>query len=79
MADKRKPVFIFLLKKPGKKTLKVELFNKDQFTHSWVGENRYRLRINGRWFRNEKIKKRYQFFTRYEIRDMMWRTIKKVF
>ncbi len=71
MAEKRKPTFIFLLKKPGKKTIKVEVFP----AKLWDGPiNKYRLRVNGKWFGKNQL-----YVMKYEIRDLMWRGLKNLF
>ena len=60
MAEKRKPVLIFLHRKPGKKTHKVELFpaalwKRSFFTGGTIGRSgpltthTYRMRVDGKW------------------------------
>ncbi len=68
MSDKRQPVITFVLKKPGKKNYKIELFNATLWSKHVKGspEGRYRLRINGRWFRYHTDEK-YSFITRAEF------------
>ena len=73
MAEKRKPVFIFLLKKSGKKSNKVEPFKQSDFQKGSFNTDRYRLRVNGKWFSKPDIK--YWFLTKWEIRDILWRSI----
>lgn len=90
MAEKRKPCYIFMLKKPGKKNLKIELFRTSLWPKKeWLGRNkwirkytgheahvRFRIRINGRW---NMVDGKDIAFTKYEFRDILWRTIKKAF
>lgn len=73
---------MFLLKKPGKGSQKAEVFRANgwaavaEAATEGLGA-RYRVRANGKWLcrKNE----RYSFFTSYEIRDMLWRSIKGSF
>lgn len=76
MSDIRKANFIFLLKKQGKKkSNKVEIFSselwKDGQRNHGIKTGRYRIRVNGKWFKNKNIK----YFCKTEIRDLMWRSI----
>lgn len=80
MSEKRKPVFVFLLKNQGKKTNKVEVFEavdffQTGFVSKFVGEKKiescYRIRVNGRWF--PKGKK--AFYWKSEIRDLIFKSI----
>ncbi len=82
MAEKRIPAFIFLLKKQGKRSNKIELFKadlwKDNEKVKWLYDddyfdNRFRLRINGKWYSPYE---QFSFFTKSEIRDILWRSIK---
>ncbi len=79
MGEKRKPSFAFLLKKTGKIVMKIELFPKtywpkfDDPKEKWRSKQYYRIKLNGKWFGNGK----YQFFSSYQIRDMLWRSIVK--
>lgn len=73
MGEKRKPTFVFLLKKPGKKGFlkkhKIEVFPASL----WLGKtNKYRIRVDGKWFPEKQA----LFFYRSEIRDLIWRSIK---
>jgi hypothetical protein len=81
VAEKRKPVAVFLLRFQGKKKrFKLEIFEAKlwadcrrkkgwhKFCASW---NRYRLRTNGKWFRNKAGEE--MSFLKYEIRDILWR------
>ena len=64
MGEKRKQVATILLKIPGKKTLKVEIFRAKDFRRPWATPGRYyRCRSNGRWM---KTKTR-RFFTLSEL------------
>ncbi len=80
MGEKRKSSFVFLLKKEGKNIKKIEIFPKSKYWpdrefskgSAW-SKDYYRIRLNGKWFGKEK----YSFFNKYEIRDMLWRTIVK--
>lgn len=89
MAENRKPHMVFLLKKSGKSassTVKIELFKADQWrekakytnTYGSTDGPRYRLRVNGKWY-NYNHDYKYSFFTRYEVRDAMWRATKEWF
>lgn len=74
MSEIRKPDFAFLLKKQGKKSLKVELFNSEQWGEKPNLRNKgkkYRLRVCGKWW-SHKGKK---YWTKWEIRDIFWRSI----
>jgi hypothetical protein len=73
MSEKRKPEVIILLKILGK-TYKTELFPKSLFVNDdlFRGVKRYRNRANGKWF--PKGKK--QYFTKWEVIDLIWRSIK---
>jgi len=83
MSEKRKPTFIFLLKKQGKKTHKVEVFEAVEFNEGWqykimstkgkykLIRNSYRIRVDGKWW--PKGKKEY--FWKSEIRDLIFKAI----
>lgn len=77
MSDKRKPDFIFLLRYKGKtKSMKLELFNANQFDDNarlMRGAKLYRIRSNGRWYKgaNSKV-----YFTKWEVRDLLFKSIK---
>lgn len=82
MGEKRKPCFEMLLKKDGKRMAKLELFDsdlwKDGGEKGWrwgTRAKRYRLRVNGKW--NDKANKKNQkYFTKWQFRDLLWRSIK---
>lgn len=77
MAEKRKPDAIFLLRFSGKaKSLKVELFHAGQWGES-KHRKQYRIRVHGKWFARDGEKM--SFFSQYEFRDLLWRSIKKRF
>lgn len=83
MADGRKPIFKILLKKPGIKTIKIEIFQDidwydicSKVISSGIG-NRYRIRINGKWYRRPNEK--YDFFLKSEFKELFWRSLKKYF
>lgn len=86
MGDKNKYHFKFLLSIQGKKSIKVELFNsslwngKGNRTNTYVirTSSRYRVKVNGHWYRFTEDKK-YTFLTRYEVRDLIWKSYKGVF
>lgn len=72
MSELRKPCFVFLLKNTGKKAKKLELFESKLWDkQSWIKPNGYRLRVNGKWFPKGEIK----FFTKWEVRDLIFRSI----
>lgn len=73
MSDKRKADFTILLKKQGKKSKKIEVFNERQFKGRDKWGCRFRVRVNGKWFSAAESSKNY--FTWYEIRDMFWRSL----
>ncbi len=85
MAEKRVPSFIFLLKKQGKKSSKIELFKaaiwRDKYkvrrslddSYKDFLSKQFRLRINGKWYCPLG---RYSFFTKSEIKEILWRSIK---
>lgn len=80
MGEKRKPVLTILLKKPGKKTAKVELFTASDFVDKpWCSywRNRYRIRSNGKWFGSKGKSRKKTFFTWYQFRDILWRSISR--
>lgn len=70
MAEKRKPYAVLLLKIRGK-TNKLEMFNMTLWEpHNHMG-NKYRVRVNGKWFpKGKKV-----FFTKTEIKEMFFRSI----
>jgi len=75
MGDKRRPDITILLRYKGKAiSNKVELFHQRQFTTGnktrWTPK--YRMRVSGAWF----PKGQERFFYKYEIRDILWRSIK---
>ncbi len=68
MAEKRKPAFIILLKFPGKKFTKIELFN----AKAWGKSDRlFRLRVKGKWWPDGKFK----LFYKGEIRSLIFKSI----
>jgi hypothetical protein len=73
MGEKRKPTFIFMLKYQSKRTHKLELYPAQQFKQGKVFRRKYRLKVNGKWFKINA--EQYSFFTKWEIRDMIWRGI----
>lgn len=74
MSEKRKPEYVFLLKKQGNKFKKVELFNMnlfEQYKGGRVCKRKFRLRVNGKWFpKGER-----QYFYMSQIRDLIWRSL----
>jgi hypothetical protein len=73
MAEKRKPDFVFLLKKTGKKKKnKVELFNSREFGDYSKRNYQYRIRVNGCWFpKGEK-----EYYYPAEIKDIVFKAIR---
>jgi hypothetical protein len=74
VAEKRKPTYIILLRKSGKKSNKLEIYKAILWgTGRRIGcgdgysPSRYRARTNGKWFKNGKRK----FFTMTEIMGML--------
>lgn len=82
MSEKRKPIIKFLLQIQGKGSNKIEIFP----AKSWYGiqiywpslnsyenwENRYRVRLNGKWF---SPKSQYTFFTKTQIKNIMFKSL----
>lgn len=79
MSDIRKPYFIMMLKNQGKKKYKkIELFNAKLwkigvFISSRKKTDRYRIRVNGKWF-NDKSGN-IIFYTKTQFRDLLMRSI----
>ena len=81
MAEKRKPTFVIMLKKQGKRgrTHKLEVFPAGLWKCSFFSmypnhfKHRYRLRLDGKWHNTKDGKP--ACFTRYEIRDLIWRSL----
>lgn len=73
----------FMLKKRSMKNMKIEIFNASEFEHLCMKTYantavRYRLRVGGRWFYGKnKYGERQDLFTWYEIRDLIWRSVKR--
>lgn len=77
MSEKRKPTFTMFAVKQGKR-MKIEFYNADEFLRAYdydYGHHKFRIRVNGKWF--PKGERRY--FYRSEIRDILWRSIKRYF
>jgi len=76
MSEKRKPKYTILLKEQGKKSKKVELFTKSQWRGEcrkdvMLGQRRFRLRVNGRWWpENKRV-----FFTKTEVKELFFRAM----
>ncbi|RLI37486.1 hypothetical protein DRO66_03785 [Candidatus Bathyarchaeota archaeon] len=88
MADSRKPTTVVLLRYPSKRggehSQKLEFFPGELWGKYGFGlkgekylrgdlENRYRMRVNGKWF-NYKGKK-YTFLTKTEVKELFFRSI----
>jgi hypothetical protein len=72
MAEKRKPDLIILLKKAGKKIGKVELFDAGLWGYKGPKRGvRYRLRVNGKWMGKK------EYYDLYDVRNMLWRSVKQ--
>jgi hypothetical protein len=86
VAEKRKPEAVFLLKfGSNKKASKVEIFDAHQWDRykrhpsNTIGRGHYRLRVDGKWW-GRKGKGRFPtFLTQYEIRDLLWQSIRDKF
>lgn len=79
MSEKRKASAVIMLRYPGKRTWKVELFDAWKCWPKHYPRGRYaglyRLRVNGKWFkRTYEPKDRYTFVTWYEFRDLLWKS-----
>ena len=70
MAEKRKPRWIILLKKPGKKTRKVELYRAEDFGSREY--TRFRIRRDGKWFPPGERR----YFTKTQVKEMFFRKIR---
>lgn len=71
MGDKRKPRFVILLKKQGKNTNKIEVFDginwpKEQATHGY-----WRLRVNGAWWPKNEFK----LITKTQLKELFFKAI----
>lgn len=78
MSELRKPVLVFMLKRPGKKSWKCELFDASAFRQrprDGKTARRYRVRVNGRWYGEKGKGKAKTYFTRWEFRDILWKSI----
>lgn len=51
MSEKRKPEYVLFAKKPGNKKIKLELFKATLWPKWYWVEKKFRLRINGKWFK----------------------------
>jgi hypothetical protein len=68
MGEKRKSVFTILLKSKGKKKFdKVEMFRSFEFGYYDSRVNKYRIRVNGKWY--PKGKK--EFFSKKQIMTLI--------
>lgn len=81
MSEKRKPDLTIVLKKPGKRAHKLELFLASKFgQHPWMTSGswgrRYRIRTNGKWFDKTEGYKGKKFFTKWEFRDLLFKSLK---
>lgn len=78
MSEKRKPKFIILLKKPGKKTAKLELFSAKDFNLSKQINKygKYRLRFKGKWFGEKGKNKNKSIYSWYQITRIIYKSIK---
>ena len=70
MAEKRTADIVLLLKIQGKRrSNKLEMFNMKQWEPNNHMGNKFRLRLNGKWFpKDKKI-----FFTKTEIKEMVFK------
>lgn len=78
MAEKRKPAFTILLRKPGKPNIKLELFDSNLWDAYWAyggRSKRYRIRVDGKWFDQQKDYVGKMYFTKWEFRDLMFSNI----
>lgn len=72
MGEKRKPTITMLLNIHGKKS-KIELFPRELFEDTYLrGGKRFRLRINGKWFPKKKV----EFYSKWEFRDLLFRSMR---
>ena len=78
MSEKRKPSHIWLLRKQGKNNTKIEFFNASLFGYKNPARqksNKYRLRVNGKWFDNQDGYKGRTYFTKWEFRDLLFKSL----
>ena len=75
MGEKRKPILTILLRKEGKRLPKIELYPIELWGDKFNNWNspRYRLRINGKWFKSGEQ----EIFSKWEFRDLLFRSILK--
>lgn len=77
MGERRNPLWIILLKKRGKPTVKVELFEGYLFNkyYEYVGmannTRRFRIRVKGKWWPKGEI----QFLTKTQIKELVFKGI----
>ena len=77
MGEKRKPKYTILLKKEGnKKSNKVELFPASLWTTHYkdrdnCGRDRFRVRVNGKWWPDNKI----EFITKTNVKELFFKTM----
>lgn len=74
MSEKRQANYTWLLRKRGKKTLKIELFRASQWSDDHTNYSKFRIRLNGKWFGRPEEKM--SFFYKYEFRDLLFRSWK---
>jgi hypothetical protein len=77
MSEKRRPNAILLLKRSGKKSQKVEIFNAELWEDGLqllrhCKTDRFRLRVNGRWAKPGNKK----YVSKTEFRDAFWRSVR---
>jgi len=76
MAEKRKPVYVFLLKKTSNgKTNKLEVFRSTDWGGPEMRSKKlYRLRVNGKWFKAPEGGRKY--FYKTEIMRLLSNSIR---
>jgi len=73
MSEKRTPYHTILLRLSGKKrkTNKIELFLATDWNDGRVYPQRYRIRLNGKWWSGNGKK----YFTKTEVKELVFRAI----
>jgi len=81
MAERRKPTRVMLLKKQGKRAVKLELYPAKlwsaKFFRIQKRAGRFRIRVNGKWYAARKGGDP-TCHTPYEIRDLIWKSLSVV-
>lgn len=79
MAEKRKPALVVMLRKPGKRARKAEIFHASLWPQHYrmqAGQtrSRYRLRADGKWF----PPKEFRAYTVTQIAGLLRRSLREM-